>query len=53
MGLYIGMTKSKSSTPSIVVPSIFVIHLVNNAQFLNATCVSGATLTVILPLTKM
>ena len=29
------MTKSKSSASSIVVPSIFVIHLVSCAQFLN------------------
>ena len=34
------MTKSKSLAPSIVVPSILVIHLVNGAQFLNATCVA-------------
>ena len=47
------MTKSKSSASSIVVPSIFVIHLANGAQFLNATCVVGAALTVISPLTKM
>ena len=47
------MTKSKSSASSIVVPSIFVVHLVNGAQFLNATCVAGAALTVILPFTKM
>ena len=37
--LYTDMTKSKSSVPSIVVPSIFVIHLLNDAQFLNATSV--------------
>ena len=30
------MTKSKSSASSIVVPSIFAIHLNNGAQFLNA-----------------
>ena len=36
------MTKSKFSASSIVVPSIFVIHLVNVAQFLNGTCVAGA-----------
>ena len=34
------MPKSKSSTSSIVVPSIFEIHLVNGARFLNATCVA-------------
>ena len=32
------MTKYKYSASSIVVPSIFVIHLVNGAQFLNASC---------------
>ena len=47
------MTKSKSSTLSIVVWSIFVTHLVKMAQFLNATCVAGFALTVISPLTKM
>ena len=47
------MTKSKSLASSIVVPSIFVIHLVNGAQFLNDTCFAGAVVTVISPLTKM
>ena len=47
------MTKSKSSTSSIVVPSYFLIYLVNGAQFLNDTCVAGAAGTVILPFTKM
>ena len=47
------MTKSKSSASSIVVPWIFVIHLVSGAQFLNATCVAGAALMVISPPTKM
>ena len=40
------MTKSKSLASPIVVPSIFVIHLVNGAQFLNATCVSPVAVTV-------
>ena len=31
------MTKSKSSASAIVVPSIFAIHLVDGAQFLNDT----------------
>ena len=44
------MTKSK---PSIIVPSIFVMHLVNGAQFLNATCVAQAAVSVILPFTKI
>ena len=33
------MTKSKCSASSIAVPLIFVIHLVNGAQFVNATCI--------------
>ena len=40
------MTKYKCSSSSIV-SSIFAIHLVNGAQFLNATYVSGAVVTVI------
>ena len=47
------MTKSKSSASSIVAPSIFAIHLVNGAHFLNATCVARAIVTVISTLTKM
>ena len=47
------MNKSKPSPSSIVVSSIFVIHLVNGAQFLNDTCVTGSALTVISILTKM
>ena len=46
------MTKSKSSASSIVISSIFVINFTNGAQFLNDTCVSGADVTVISPLTK-
>ena len=47
------MTKSKSSASSIIVPSTFVIDLVNGAQFLNTTLVEACTLIVISPLTKM
>ena len=47
------MAKSKSSVSAIVVSSIFVIQLLNDAQFLNATCVAGATWTVMSPLTKI
>ena len=48
------MNKSKSSVSSIVVPSIFVMHLVTGAQFLNATSVARLRpVIVILPLTKM
>ena len=47
------MTKYKSSTSSIVAPSIFFMHLVNGAQFLNASCVAWYPIIVILPLTKM
>ena len=34
------MTRSKSSASSIVIPSIFEIHLVNGAQLVNDTCVT-------------
>ena len=47
------MTRSKSSASFIVVPSIFVICLVNGAQILNATCVAEDAMTVISPLTKL
>ena len=47
------MTKSKSSASSSFASSIFVIHLMNSAQFLNDTYISGAAVTVISPLTKM
>ena len=48
------MTISKSLASSIIFPSIFGIHLVNDAQFLNYTRVSeAAAVTVISPLTKM
>ena len=38
--MYIGMTKSKSSASSVVVPSIFAIHLMSGVRFLNATRVA-------------
>ena len=47
------MVKSKFLASSIVVPSIFVIRLVNGVQFLNSTCIAGADVTVISPLPKM
>ena len=47
------MTKSKPSASFIVVLSIFVMHLVNGAQVLIATCFIRAVRTVILPLNKM
>ena len=53
MKLYIGLTKSKSSALSIVVPSIFAIHSVNGAQLLNASCAAPAAVIVISPHTKM
>ena len=46
------MSKSKFSASSVVAVSIFAIHLINGAQFLNATCVCGAAFAVISPLTK-
>ena len=47
------MTKSKSAASSVVVPSTFVMHLENDAQFLNDTLVSGPAMTAISPLTKV
>ena len=47
------MIKAKSSASSIVVPSVFVKHLVNGAQFLKKNYVAGAAVTVISPLTKI
>ena len=41
------MTKYKSSASSIIVPSIYVIYLVNGAQFVNASSVAGAVMPVI------
>ena len=46
------MTKSKFFA-SAIANSIFVIHVVNCAQFLNPTCIAGAATTVISPFTKM
>ena len=46
------MAKSKSSASSIVVPSIFAIHLVNGAQFFNDNCVAVAAVTLISLLLK-
>ena len=43
------MTKFKSLASSIVVSSLFVVHLINTAQ----SCVAGAATTVISPLAKM
>ena len=51
MRLYIGMMKSKFSASSIVVSSTFVIHLVNGAQFLNATFLTRCPIMVISPVT--
>ena len=47
------MTKSKSSASSFVVPSIFVIHLLNDAPFVNPICLAGGAAAVISPVTKM
>ena len=46
------MTKSRSSASFIVISSISVIHSINGAQFLHATCVASAAVTVISLLTK-
>ena len=48
------MTKSKFSAPFITFPSIFVLQLVNGAQFLNATSVTRLPVAIVLsPFTKM
>ena len=47
------MAKSKLSASSIIVPSVFVIHLANYAQFSKATCAAGEATTVISTITKM
>ena len=48
------MTKSKFSASSIVVSSIFVIYLVNGAQFLNTTSVTILRPAIVIsPPTKM
>ena len=51
--LYIGITKSESSASSIVVPSIFMVYLMNGAQFLNSTWVTLCPLRMMTPLNKM
>ena len=48
-----GMTKPKISSLSIAVLSVFAMHLVTGAQFLNAICVAPADVTVISSLTKI
>ena len=47
------MTKPKFSSLSIVVLSVFAMHLVNGPQFLNAICVAPTDVTVISPLAKI
>ena len=48
------MTKSKSPASSIVVTQIFLMHLMNGAQFLKATLAERLRpITVILPITKI
>ena len=47
------MIKSKYAVTFVVVPSIFVIHLVKGAYFLNATGMTEDAVTVISPFTKM
>ena len=47
------MTECKSSASSFANSSIFVIHLVNGAEFLNDTCAAGAVVTIILSFTKI
>ena len=51
--LYNDVANSQASASSTVIPSIFVMHLVNDAQFQNAIWVLAWPIIVILPLTKM
>ena len=48
MLLNIDITKYKSSTSAIAVPSI-----IDGTQFLHDTCIAGAAVTVIWPLTNI
>ena len=50
---YVDITKSKFPASSIVVPSIFEMHLINRAQFLNATRFELSAETVIVSFTSM
>ena len=50
--LNIEVTKCKSLESFIVVPSTFVMHVVNGEQFLNAPSVAKFHAMVILPLTS-
>ena len=47
------MNKCNYSASSSVIPSIFVIHLVNGAQFFGATLVTASLIIVMLPLTRI
>ena len=47
------MTKTKFLALFILLPSTYMINLVNGGQFLNTTWMTGATWPVILPLTRM
>ena len=47
------MTKSKSSASSIVVSSVFVIHLMIDAKYLNATLAAIFPAILIFPFTKI
>ena len=50
--LNIDITKCKSLESFIVVPSTFVMHVVNGEQFLNAPSVAKFDAMAILPLTS-
>ena len=51
--LYIGMTKSKTLALIVLLPSIFLMQVVNGAQYLNATQVILSFIIVISLFTKM
>ena len=51
--LYIGMTKSKTLALIVLLPSIFLMQVVNGAQYLNATQVILSFIIVISLFTRM
>ena len=51
--LYIGMTKSKTLALFVLLPSIFLMQVVNGAQYLNATQVILSFIIVISLFTRM
>ena len=51
--LYILVTKSKSSASAMIVSSVFLIHLINDPQFLNTFYVIWCPIVAIKPFREM